>query len=419
MYRRSRFGARSTTLAALALAVGAGSVVWACYGQQSSTEIVPTDASAPAIVEAATADAQAMRDACQLFFDQTGGHLLRDVVLFEPRWTTPDVSRLDAVLAAEIRAWAISDCVELMSLAGSDVTPASVASCASKGVTPSLPRAGTVSPVSSCSERPTNVVPDGTPCSVDVECATDSHAPEFCEGASWSPNGARVCGRCMARNPAGYGCSANCGYYGNAVCEDCEPGLFCDLGVSASSLGTCRADPPVGDGGAGDRCGSCAAGLHCNASSPDYVPDASYTCEGPLPDGAECHNGRSAWCAPDEFCPGWDVVVEVPGHCAPRHAEGDLCAQDPDCLPGLVCPRWKGRCSRPPPDADALLPGAACDVGGSPSCFFGSCAGNPAACPQVVDDGAPCGDPTTVCGPVSACNPQTHVCERLHWACTP
>lgn len=367
--------------------------------------------------------------ACDRFFDLTHGELARDLIFWGLR-STPRIEDLDPVTAQRLRAWAHDDCVELMGRLGPiGFTGDQLVSAALTSSWQGL----FISPLKT-----------GQRCSLPgYECH------DHCLGVQVTADGVRHCGTCGEITTTGIGglCKVVCyAYTPCGVGLPCARGLTCvDAVVTADDerqgivdKSTCLSDPLAGNASLGESCNptpsttkGCQAGLHCGSDPAAVVngaPDAS-TCSPAVADGGACL-GKTTWCEPGEACFG----AYPDASCEPRRRVGEPCEQSEDCTDGLRCGPFGPTCARRPvlPDASAggsasnmaftlpvgVLPGDSCAVGGPP-CFFGQCGDDSPRCPRVVADGEPCGRslPDVTCGPVSACNPVTQLCERRGWSC--
>ena len=275
----------------------------------------------------------------------------------------------------------------------------------------------------SCTDLIIGLVAEGSPCSIDWECA-----PGLVCDLDMEQNALR----CLAPVAPGGACLPHPGLFQNdqflrrcvdtAECVDntceqlaglaqsceqhsCIDGLICD----ANNI--CVAPPLEGEACAGD---SCAVGLYCRASdhlchareelgtvcSTDDNCQACLFCVATSADGTSVCRGPSeegGYCERDGHCSD-DLVCSSANICVPPFAQGESCSRDAECQEGLVCSS-ANICVAPFAQGESCSRNAECQEG---LCYSGTCSA-PAAEGEPCYAGHPCaGDLACTAGVCSA-----------------
>ena len=208
----------------------------------------------------------------------------------------------------------------------------------------------------SCLEVFEGAVADGGACFRSDECES-----RRCDGASGC-----TAGSCVHLPELGEVCTASCAWGSRCdgetsrcvaylqegdACEsvvDCGPSLVCEEG-------TCQVFQPAGEG---EVCGTCAAGLVCEASS-----SGPGMCRRPRTDGTcTASFGGASDCPADRTC--------IEGTCQPYPAVGASCVSA--CVRGARC--VGGVCAAPAAVGAACTEARAC---ATEVCIDGRCAEDP------------------------------------------
>jgi hypothetical protein len=256
---------------------------------------------------------------------------------------------------ARIRPRYIASCESTYGLPGIGTTANDLEACAAAergGICGAVPAPKACEPLTG-----TRAV--GAPCNEAAQCAAGDCA--FSDGGN--------CGVCVATTPLGQPCT-------RSGASHCAGDSIC---TAASEGGTVCVAVTLGDAGAG--CGTefavCEPGLYCD--------DTTMSCAVPATVDEPCSQGTA--CMTPLIC-----VGAPSGACQQPGEAGASCQSTADCEPGLGCSG--GQCvvlvwAMPGQSCSALAPCLVGDLGACPV----SSSTSQGTCPAIIADGQPC-DPS-------------------------